>query len=46
VDGLSLEEIGELTNATPAAVAQRVRHAHRELMVLATRVRTWRREGK
>jgi RNA polymerase sigma-70 factor (ECF subfamily) len=46
VDGLSLEEIGELTNATPAAVAQRVRHAHRELQVLATRVRTWRREGR
>jgi RNA polymerase sigma-70 factor, ECF subfamily len=38
VDGLSLEEIAELTWATPAAVAQRVRHAHRELEALAARL--------
>jgi RNA polymerase sigma-70 factor, ECF subfamily len=31
VEGLSLEEIGELCQATPGTVAQRVRHAHREL---------------
>ena len=37
VDGLSLEEIGELTGASAAAVAQRVRHAHRELQALAAR---------
>ncbi|HVR63462.1 MAG TPA: RNA polymerase sigma factor [Polyangia bacterium] len=37
VDGLSLEEIGELTGATAAAVAQRVRHANRELQALAAR---------
>lgn len=37
VDGLSLDEIGELTKATRSAVAQRVRHAHRELQALAAR---------
>ena len=31
VEGLSLEEIAEIVEARPAAVAQRVRHAHREL---------------
>ena len=31
VEGLSLEEIAEIVDARPAAVAQRVRHAHREL---------------
>jgi RNA polymerase sigma-70 factor, ECF subfamily len=31
VEGLSLEEIGELVDARPAAVGQRVRHAKREL---------------
>jgi len=45
VEGLSLEEIAELTDATPAAVAQRVRHAHRELKALTQRpqLRSWRR---
>jgi RNA polymerase sigma-70 factor (ECF subfamily) len=38
VDGLSLEEISELTNSNPAAVAQRVRHANRELTALARRL--------
>ena len=31
VEGLSLEEIAEIVEARPAAVAQRVRHAHLEL---------------
>lgn len=31
VEGLSLEEVGELCQASPATVAQRVRHAHIEL---------------
>jgi RNA polymerase sigma-70 factor (ECF subfamily) len=45
VEGLSLDEIAELTDATPAAVAQRVRHAHRELKALTERPRPspWRR---
>jgi RNA polymerase sigma-70 factor (ECF subfamily) len=34
VEGLSLEEIAELVEATPAAVAQRIRHAHLELCAL------------
>lgn len=34
VEGLSLEAIAELVEATPAAVAQRVRHAHLELCAL------------
>jgi RNA polymerase sigma-70 factor (ECF subfamily) len=34
VEGLSLEEIGEMVDAKPAAVAQRVRHAHLELCAL------------
>jgi RNA polymerase sigma-70 factor (ECF subfamily) len=34
VEGLSLEEIGELVEATPAAVAQRIRHAQLELCAL------------
>ena len=38
VEGLSLEEIAELTRATPAAVAQRIRHAHRELHELTQRL--------
>ncbi|HXI59495.1 MAG TPA: sigma-70 family RNA polymerase sigma factor [Polyangia bacterium] len=45
VEGLSLDEIAELTDATPAAVAQRVRHAHRELKAMTERPRpsAWRR---
>jgi RNA polymerase sigma-70 factor (ECF subfamily) len=31
VEGLSLEEVADIVRARPAAVAQRVRHAHREL---------------
>jgi RNA polymerase sigma-70 factor (ECF subfamily) len=38
VDGLTLDEIADLTNASPAAVAQRVRHAHLELQALAARL--------
>jgi DNA-directed RNA polymerase specialized sigma24 family protein len=37
VEGLSLEEIAELCQAKPAAVAQRVRHAHRELAAMLDR---------
>ena len=37
VEGLSLEEIGEQCQAKPAAVAQRVRHAHRELELMMSR---------
>ncbi len=37
VEGLSLEEIAALVDATPAAVAQRVRHAQTELEALAAR---------
>ncbi|MCB9556470.1 MAG: RNA polymerase sigma factor [Deltaproteobacteria bacterium] len=37
VDGLSLPEIGELVNATPATVGQRVRHAQHELQQAAQR---------
>ena len=41
VEGLSLEEIAEIVEARPAAVAQRVRHAHRELdRLLEKHVRT------
>jgi RNA polymerase sigma-70 factor, ECF subfamily len=37
VEGLSLEEIGERTQATVPAVAQRIRHAQRELHALLAR---------
>ncbi len=37
VEGLSLEEIGALVDATPAAVAQRVRHAQAEIEALSAR---------
>jgi len=37
VEGLSLEEIGVLVNAKPAAVGQRVKYAQRELHRLAAR---------
>jgi RNA polymerase sigma-70 factor, ECF subfamily len=37
VEGLSLEEIALLVNATPAAVAQRVRHAQAEIEALLAR---------
>jgi RNA polymerase sigma-70 factor (ECF subfamily) len=39
VEGLSLEEIAILVDATPAAVAQRVRHAHAEIEALLARRR-------
>jgi RNA polymerase sigma-70 factor, ECF subfamily len=38
VEGLSLEEIATLVDATPAAVAQRVRHAHAEIEALLARL--------
>lgn len=44
VEGLSLEEIGELTQSKPAAVAQRIRHAHLELKVLVDRARVGKGE--
>jgi RNA polymerase sigma-70 factor (ECF subfamily) len=44
VEGLSLEEIARLVHATPAAVAQRVRHAHRELGALAAQMHADRPE--
>ncbi len=44
VEGLSLEEIARLVHATPATVAQRVRHAHRELGALAAHVHADRPE--
>lgn len=37
VDGLSFEEIGELVDATPEAVAKRVQHGQRELDTLLAR---------
>ena len=37
VDGLSFEEIGELVDATPEAVAKRVQHGQRELDALLAR---------
>lgn len=37
VEGLSLQEIGELVDATPAAVGQRVKHAHVELQAMLER---------
>jgi RNA polymerase sigma-70 factor (ECF subfamily) len=39
VEGLSLEEIGALVDASPAAVAQRVRHAQLEIEALMARRR-------
>ena len=37
VDGLSFEEIGQLVDATPEAVAKRVQHGQRELDALLAR---------
>lgn len=37
VDGMSFEEIGELVDATPEAVAKRVQHGQRELDALLAR---------
>lgn len=37
VDGLSFEEIGDLVDATPEAVAKRIQHAQRELDELLAR---------
>lgn len=39
VDGLSFEDIGELVDATPEAVAKRVQHGQRELDALLARGR-------
>ncbi len=39
IDGLSFEEIGELVDATPEAVAKRVQHGQRELDALLARGR-------
>ncbi len=39
VEGMSLGEIGELVGANSAAVGQRVKHAHRELVAMAERDR-------
>jgi RNA polymerase sigma-70 factor (ECF subfamily) len=39
VEGLSLQEIGALVEATPAAVGQRVKHAQRELGAMIERER-------
>jgi RNA polymerase sigma-70 factor, ECF subfamily len=39
VEGRSLDEIGQLVGATPAAVGQRVKHAHKELSALIARRR-------
>jgi RNA polymerase sigma-70 factor (ECF subfamily) len=38
VDGLSFEEIGELVDATPEAVAKRVQHGQRELDAWMARI--------
>jgi RNA polymerase sigma-70 factor (ECF subfamily) len=43
VDGMSLDEIGALVGANPAAVGQRVKHAQRELAAMVERDR--RRHG-
>jgi RNA polymerase sigma-70 factor (ECF subfamily) len=43
VEGLSLEEIGEIVGAKPPAVGQRVKHAERELEGMIARAE--RREG-
>jgi RNA polymerase sigma-70 factor (ECF subfamily) len=43
VEGLSLEEIGEMCQANPAAVAQRIRHAHRELTAMRDRAQEEKR---
>ena len=37
VEGLSFEQIGELVDATPEAVAKRVQHGQRELDALLVR---------
>jgi RNA polymerase sigma-70 factor (ECF subfamily) len=39
IDGLSLEEVAELVDASTATVAQRVRHAHDELQKMLVRRR-------
>jgi RNA polymerase sigma-70 factor (ECF subfamily) len=41
VEGLSLEEVAELVDASVPAVAQRVRHAHDELQKMLVRRRAW-----
>jgi RNA polymerase sigma-70 factor (ECF subfamily) len=45
IEGLSLEEIGLLVGATPAAVSQRVRHAQRELVAMMERQERRDRRG-
>ncbi len=37
VEGLSFEQIGQLVDATPEAVAKRVQHGHQELTALLSR---------
>ena len=44
VEGLSLDEIGQLVGARPAAVGQRVKHAQRELSAMVERERRRQKE--
>jgi len=47
VEGMSLQEIADITGATPAAAGQRVKHAHRELLrMVEQQQRRERRERK
>lgn len=46
VEGLSLEEIATLVDATPAAVAQRIRHAHAEIEAMLKRLQGKRPERR
>jgi RNA polymerase sigma-70 factor (ECF subfamily) len=46
VEGLSLEEIGEICEASPAAVAQRVRHAHLELERMVDKAKVGPKVGR
>jgi RNA polymerase sigma-70 factor, ECF subfamily len=45
VEGLSLQEIGEIVEATPAAVGQRVVHAQRELQRIIEREQRRKNKG-
>lgn len=45
VEGLSLDEIGQLVDAKPAAVGQRIKHAQKELSALISRRRGLRPVG-
>jgi RNA polymerase sigma-70 factor (ECF subfamily) len=46
VEGLTLQEIGEIVGARPAAVGQRVRHAHRELQQMMERMERMERRRR